>query len=287
MGTTTRTPLLFLIKPRTGITNKLRQVAQRQDTVRVLVEGPYGGTNLKLEKSYEQVVLVAGGSGISATLPMLSMLCKIVGREESILRSVKLIWVIKNRQAQGWVADEMDAVVATALPGSVKIDLYITGDRSRSQQLASSFEPEEIEMDVGFNTRQTSAGSRDDDTEEERLLSRAAEMSTEGRRSASVEDSDSEGDFAYLQHELGILGDFQEHRANFDEDQTLIPSPRHTMEHLSPSHLEGGKDYHIETNVHYGRPNFAEVLPRTLVQDKRICVIGECQITRIIPGRCC
>lgn len=72
---TTGDALSFLIRPTTksGFTYRLLQQClaspSGRTTTQLLVEGPYGTTHLL--HTYETLILVAGGSGISATLPYL------------------------------------------------------------------------------------------------------------------------------------------------------------------------------------------------------------------------
>ncbi|PVH82246.1 hypothetical protein DL98DRAFT_456707 [Cadophora sp. DSE1049] len=168
-GVSTRTPLLFLVKSRAGLTKRLMKIAQQRTTLKVFIDGPYGGHQLSLSSRYEQVILVAGGSGISAVLPLFSMLCKRTGRENSTLKRVRLIWAIKNRHALAWVQNDLKEALAMASPGMVEIDLYITGERNGAEQLEFSFEPDDIEIEAGLENGKR-ISTENDDMEEQRLI---------------------------------------------------------------------------------------------------------------------
>ena len=60
--------LVFFINVHGGFTKKLGNAAQKGEKVKVFVDGPYGKSpDLK---DYETSVLIAGGSGVSFTLPL-------------------------------------------------------------------------------------------------------------------------------------------------------------------------------------------------------------------------
>ncbi|EEB86568.1 hypothetical protein MPER_16432, partial [Moniliophthora perniciosa FA553] len=60
--------LVFLINPRDGVTKRLAEAAATEDTIKVYIDGPYGHS--PDFSSYDTSVFVAGGSGVSYTLPM-------------------------------------------------------------------------------------------------------------------------------------------------------------------------------------------------------------------------
>lgn len=61
----------------------------------MLVDGPYGRP--PSVNSYSSVVLLAGGSGVSFTLPLLLDVISAVRRNESPVRRVLFIWSVKHR----------------------------------------------------------------------------------------------------------------------------------------------------------------------------------------------
>lgn len=61
--------LVFLINVHSGFTRKLRDVAEKGGKARVFVDGPYGKPPDLT--GYDTSVLIAGGSGVSFTLPLL------------------------------------------------------------------------------------------------------------------------------------------------------------------------------------------------------------------------
>ena len=61
--------LVFFIKVHGGFTRKLRDVAEKSGKAKVFVDGPYGKSPDLT--GYDTSVLIAGGSGVSFTLPLL------------------------------------------------------------------------------------------------------------------------------------------------------------------------------------------------------------------------
>ncbi|KAG4440713.1 hypothetical protein IFR05_003807 [Cadophora sp. M221] len=267
-GTSTRTPLLFLIKTRTGLTKRLMKFTQQRATLRVFIDGPYGDNHLNLSSGYEQVILVAGGSGISAVLPLFSMLCKKVSRKDSILRSVKLIWVIKNRLAQAWVQEEIKTALAMTRPGTVEIHLFITGEKDRAGQIAFSFEAGDIELedDIGKGRKI----SEEVDLEEQRLIPEPT-----GFFDGQEDDSDGFLSLHDLEMEMGTGRGDETSRQEVDgagnEDEKLVAS--HQMDRHHPNQYLDC-DYGIEACISHGRPCFQDVLPRFLLEGGRVCIVG-------------
>ncbi|KZV76839.1 hypothetical protein PENSPDRAFT_679856 [Peniophora sp. CONT] len=65
-------------------------------TVRMLVEGPYGGPSYTMFDSYSGVVLVAGGSGISFALGVLDDLMEAHATGRSRVRAIEIVWAIAD-----------------------------------------------------------------------------------------------------------------------------------------------------------------------------------------------
>jgi predicted ferric reductase len=61
--------LVFIIDVHGGFTKNLRDVAEKTGKVKVFVDGPYGKSPDLTD--YDTSVLIAGGSGVSFTLPLL------------------------------------------------------------------------------------------------------------------------------------------------------------------------------------------------------------------------
>ena len=147
---TSRPPLMFLVKPRHGITKKLMKIAESQDThsktVKTFIEGPYGGLNQELQRCFESVILVAGGSGISAVLPLLSTLSRKVGGDGSVLKQINLVWAVKNRHSISWIQEQLNEAIEVAPIGSVIIDYYVTSENATGETSSSRIDEIEAVM---------------------------------------------------------------------------------------------------------------------------------------------
>ncbi|KAI1847989.1 hypothetical protein JX266_006102 [Neoarthrinium moseri] len=119
--------MLFLVKARDGFTRKLRDhgAVDKSVDVSVCLEGPYGGlARPLLAKRYDKVLLIAGGSGISACLSWLSQLAS--SAEASRLQQVTLLWAIRDEHSIAWVSNELREA---KFNGRVEVDIriHITG----------------------------------------------------------------------------------------------------------------------------------------------------------------
>jgi ferric-chelate reductase len=96
----------------------------------VLLEGPYGGVSVPAEKD---VLLVAGGSGITYALGVLSEIIHSASTSatqlptagEDTRRKVQLIWCIRGFGHIQWVAPELQRLASLAASPSRSLDLRI------------------------------------------------------------------------------------------------------------------------------------------------------------------
>ncbi|KAL0575238.1 hypothetical protein V5O48_006729 [Marasmius crinis-equi] len=93
----------FVFNIHGGVTRKLAAMAEGKASVstRVIVDGPYGGVP-SLE-GYDHVYLLAGGTGVSLTLPLLSNLVKAKGKS----KSVEFVVAVKKRETATWIEDQV------------------------------------------------------------------------------------------------------------------------------------------------------------------------------------
>jgi len=121
--------LVFLIRGRTGFTGRLREHAKVKGESRVaaFIDGPYGcPPNLRL---YSTVILVAGGSGISYTLPFLLDLVRAhsLGKK-SFVKRIVFVWAVRDAAHLKWISKTLMEALACA-NSSLVIEprIYITG----------------------------------------------------------------------------------------------------------------------------------------------------------------
>lgn len=122
--------LEFVIKPYSGFTQRLMSFVKANPDANagVVMDGPYGGVPRAIG-SFNTVVLIAGGSGITAVVGFLMQLAGSMKHEnvKVCTEKIKLVWVVKNQEVHGWFRQEiMDAI--EGLPeDTVECRFHVTG----------------------------------------------------------------------------------------------------------------------------------------------------------------
>ncbi|KAL5534772.1 hypothetical protein ACEPAG_1236 [Sanghuangporus baumii] len=103
--------------------------------IQVMFDGPYGGCAMDLG-SFERVMLVAGGSGVTFTLGLLDDLVgrivKLGRRSGEVTQRVEFVWCVRSFGALRWVAPFLSAIAsrtassAPDFPISLHIGVYVT-----------------------------------------------------------------------------------------------------------------------------------------------------------------
>jgi NAD(P)H-flavin reductase len=106
----------------------------KQEKVDLLFEGPYGESKnyllalLKNRTGEEAIMLVAGGVGVTYTLPIyLALLDKF--RSST---NITFIWYVKSIAEAAWVVEMLGST-----PCGLNVSIYITGDKSTSGKSTS------------------------------------------------------------------------------------------------------------------------------------------------------
>ncbi|KAH7105459.1 ferric reductase NAD binding domain-containing protein [Auriculariales sp. MPI-PUGE-AT-0066] len=124
--------LVFLVHGEDGFTKRLREyvTAKGVCSVPVYVDGPYGMPP-SLE-TFDTVILVAGGTGITYTLPLLLDAVRNAKLGRSVVRKIVFIWAIRNAADVKWISSALVDALATA-PARLAIEprIFVTrGDAS-------------------------------------------------------------------------------------------------------------------------------------------------------------
>ncbi|KAF2708230.1 hypothetical protein K504DRAFT_382043 [Pleomassaria siparia CBS 279.74] len=120
--------MVLVFRPFGGFTNKVYQSALEHGpwhTYRAFVDGPYGGMQRRIE-AFEDVVLIAGGSGITAIISQVLSLIKRMRDGKAVTRRVHVIWALKRPETMEWFKEELRICREFAPPGSVHCQFYIT-----------------------------------------------------------------------------------------------------------------------------------------------------------------
>nr|XP_031857867.1 uncharacterized protein CI109_006739 [Kwoniella shandongensis]KAA5524939.1 hypothetical protein CI109_006739 [Kwoniella shandongensis] len=164
------TDLHFLIAPHKGATRKLqKRIAQAESgvTMRILLEGPYGHTDAL--EPFDHVLLVAGGSGVTAILPYLFTI-RQNNSHNSRIRHVTVVWVVKQANYAADVLARELAPTAKLAGLDVQINVYISREVGAKPQDVVNALPEHVESEHIVNILPASApagnGSPQSDHEE-------------------------------------------------------------------------------------------------------------------------
>ena len=131
--------LVFLARTHDGFTRRLADYcASRTDILAsAWIDGPYGGVDRPIEQLYDQLILVAGGSGITACIPWLEHVVsrsRMAGGDRVKVKRVVLHWVMKMEEHFAWLEDELRIISQARSQSNVVIDMkfYVTGGNTKS-----------------------------------------------------------------------------------------------------------------------------------------------------------
>ncbi|KAF2762493.1 hypothetical protein EJ05DRAFT_481426 [Pseudovirgaria hyperparasitica] len=120
--------MVLVFRPFKGFTQRVLISAQKHGpwhTYRAFLDGPYGGMNRRME-SFDHVVLIAGGSGITAVASQLLNLIKRMRDGKAVTKSIQVIWALKRPETMEWFKEELHICREFAPPGSVQCQFFIT-----------------------------------------------------------------------------------------------------------------------------------------------------------------
>jgi predicted ferric reductase len=120
--------MVIVFRPFGGFTNKVRQSALEHGpwhTYRAFIDGPYGGMQRRIE-AFDDVVLIAGGSGITAIISQLLTLIKKMRDGKAVTRKIHVIWALKRPETMEWFKEELRICREYAPPETVECQFYIT-----------------------------------------------------------------------------------------------------------------------------------------------------------------
>lgn len=129
--------LVFLVNVREGFTHRLATIGTDKGTVKVFVDGPYGPSpDLS---SFNTSVFVAGGTGVSYTLPLLLDTIERVRDGKSICTKAVFIWAIRDTTHVCWISNAISNALLRVPPSlHVDVRIYVTGGTLESVQWDST-----------------------------------------------------------------------------------------------------------------------------------------------------
>ncbi|KAJ7578120.1 ferric reductase NAD binding domain-containing protein [Mycena floridula] len=118
--------LVFLVNVRGGFTHRLAQSASKNGNIKAVIDGPYGPSP-DLSR-FNTSVFVAGGSGVSYTLPVFLKAISQVREGKSSCTRIVFIWALRDASHLRWISDALYHALSITPPGlTVQILIYLTG----------------------------------------------------------------------------------------------------------------------------------------------------------------
>ncbi|BGP34443.1 ferric-chelate reductase [Rhodotorula toruloides] len=122
--------MLFVMRTRKGMTKVLADRLAKSPTgtadLWCTVEGPYGGATDT--EQFHEILLVAGGAGISHVMSMLADILYKARNSYSRATRVRVIWTVQNVEQSVWTLRELLNSAKTAYEAGVElqVELYVT-----------------------------------------------------------------------------------------------------------------------------------------------------------------
>ena len=131
----------FIVIPKKGLTRSQYQKLDKQIELntKVYIDGPYGGTFRDVLK-FDNVVLLASGSGVTATIPFVLYLADQFNNASASIPTLKclsFVWVIRERNHESWFREELDRCKAI-LGDKLHIDIRVCHDSTNNATPSSS-----------------------------------------------------------------------------------------------------------------------------------------------------
>ena len=178
--------MILVFRPFGGFTKRVLNNALEKGpwhSYRAFIDGPYGGM-VRDPASFDHVVLIAGGSGITALVSHLLDLIKRMRDGKAVTKRVQIIWALKRPDILEWFKEELRICRDFAPPDTVECQFFITAAKRvpATGQLVSASTPSRPIGDI-FHHRVN--GAFQDIAHKRR--SHLSEIST-GRQSALIHD---------------------------------------------------------------------------------------------------
>ncbi|EMC95526.1 hypothetical protein BAUCODRAFT_156963 [Baudoinia panamericana UAMH 10762] len=166
----TNSRLIFYIRPRGGFTAHLAKYAKAQKTatIGVLLDGPYGGVDLRKLWSAQRMLVVAGGSGAGWILPFVIELYRRLATCPKAAPSMRVILATRDLATQCWFETAIREILLSDASGRmlelVSVEVYLTGSEAavdatgtKGQLLRKLEDPEKAAADVAEDGGRTSS----------------------------------------------------------------------------------------------------------------------------------
>ncbi|KAK5735954.1 hypothetical protein LTR17_007789 [Elasticomyces elasticus] len=127
--------MVLVFRPFGGFTKRVLESALDHGpwhTYRAFLDGPYGGMRRSME-SFDHVVMIAGGSGITALISQLLDLIKRMRDGKAVAKTVQVVWALKRPETMEWFKEELRICREFAPPDTVTCHFYVTAAKRLTQ----------------------------------------------------------------------------------------------------------------------------------------------------------
>ncbi|KAJ5543085.1 hypothetical protein N7535_005514 [Penicillium sp. DV-2018c] len=138
--------LIFYIKPRRGITGRLKAMASKRPgcSKKILIEGPYGGISEPHMAHFDTILVIAGGSGGGFSLAMVDEALRLTGlhaqetEKQSITRrNLQVVFSTRDHAMADWYIEEIESRLSASTMLSsdsdngfeTTVSVHVTGTR--------------------------------------------------------------------------------------------------------------------------------------------------------------
>lgn len=107
--------MAFFVKPRGGLTRRLGALATKlpDASVRILLDGPYGGLPARWSKGFDSSLVVAGGSGCGFTLALVEQWVRCRAADPSSPKTMDVILCTRDAEMRIWYSHELQRILST------------------------------------------------------------------------------------------------------------------------------------------------------------------------------
>ncbi|KAG0156480.1 hypothetical protein PDIDSM_3659 [Penicillium digitatum] len=173
--------LVFYIKPRGGVTGRLRAMAAKNPgcTKKILIEGPYGGISAPHMAQFDTILVIAGGSGGGFSLAMVDEALRLTGMNASASekrapswQNLQVVFSTRDHAMADWYIEEIESRLSEST-------MLSANSKNRLETAVSVHVTDQIESG-------TSSASESGDVKCTADKVRPAEISTTGSFSLNV-----------------------------------------------------------------------------------------------------
>lgn len=102
--------MVLFVRPRGGITKRLATIASRSPdrSLRVLLDGPYGGLSTRWSEGFDKTLIVAGGSGAGFTLGLIQ---EWIQKSGGSARQLAVVIATKDPEMREWYRSELQRII--------------------------------------------------------------------------------------------------------------------------------------------------------------------------------